>query len=70
MASNEECDTVDAKATAEEAKFNSVEETKSERESNGIMKVYLTEQKKKMILRRLDLLIVSCAELVERKPRQ
>ena len=69
MASTEECDSVDAKATVEEAKVDTDEESKSESEKS--VKVYLTEQEKdekKMKLRRLDLLIPSCAELVKRKP--
>ena len=46
MASNKECDAVDAKATVEEAKVYSIEETKSESGCNGSVKVYLTEQEK------------------------
>jgi hypothetical protein len=63
IASKEKCEAV------EEANVDSDEEDKSESESNGGVKEYLSEQEK-MILRRLTLLIVSYAELVKRKPTQ
>jgi hypothetical protein len=66
MASKEELKAVDAKATAEEAKVEVVEETQSESESIKSVKVDLTEQEKDDIEK--DLLIVRYAELVKRKP--